>query len=303
MISKLKFWIKKAFRFKYFDRYKLFWFDDQRKVVRSRKEKRSIIFSRRNVIPFMDLDVTTYCNLRCRRCGKCTPYFENKRHISAAEIEQNLSLLTKYVDKIYYASIIGGEPFLNPELPEIIEIAAKCDKIERLELTTNGTVVPSDELLRAIKESGLAVHISRYPGIAENLTANRIKLEERLKEYGIFYEHQFQENWLDFGEIEKRGHKRGTLVNMLLNCPMNVCTVFNGKKLYRCGKASYISQHGIEKDDDGVIDLDEVTDKRDMRKKLKKFFGCKRLSACAYCEASPATITAGEQIGDEKHGV
>lgn len=296
LINKIKYRLKRCFPFKYYSRVRLFEFDGQRRVKRSFFEKLGIIFTRKNVIPFMDLDVTTYCNLRCKRCGKCTPYFKNKKHFTPQEIKVNLDLLSKHVDKIYYASIIGGEPFLNPALPEIIEIVSACDKIEHLELTTNGTIVPDDRLLRAIKKSGLSVHISRYPAISEKITDNRIKLEEKLKEYGIFFEYQYHENWLDFGDIKKRDFKKKQLINEFIRCPMNTCTVFNGKALYRCGKASYISQHSMEEDGKDVIKLDEVKNKKDMRKKLKRFFSCNYLPACRYCEEFPATIPAGEQI-------
>ena len=299
LINKIKYRLKRTFRFTCYDRIRLFEFDKQRRVKRSFFEKAGIVFTRKNVIPFMDIDVTTICNLRCKRCGKCTPYFEKKHNFSAQEIKENLELLERHVDKIYYASIIGGEPFLNPELAQIIEIISQSKKIMNLELTTNGTVVPSDELLTAIKKSGLAVHISRYPNLSEKLTNNRIRLEEKLKEYGIFYEYQFIEDWLDFGDIKKRSFKKIQLKNMFLNCPMNTCTVFNGKKLYRCGKASYISQHSMEEDGQDIIKLDEIKSRRDMKKKLKKFFSCKYLPACSYCEEFPQTIIAGGQIENQ----
>ena len=296
LIGKIRYRLKRCFRFTYYGRIRLFQFDRQRHIKRPFFEKVGLVFSRKNVIPFIDLDVTTICNLRCRRCGKCTPYFENKHNFTAQEIGENFELLTRHIDKIHYASIIGGEPFLNPELAEIIEIVSACKKIEHLELTTNGTVIPSEQVFEAIKKSGLTVLISKYPNISENLSNNRIKLEEKLKEYGIYYHYQYIPDWLDFGEITRRSFKKIQLKNMFLSCPMNTCTVFNGKRLYRCGKASYISQHSMEKDGEDIIKLDEIESKKDMKKKLKKFFSCKYLPACSYCEQFPKTIIAGEQI-------
>ena len=43
----------------------------------------------------------------------------------AEEIRENLEALTTYIDRIYVANIIGGEPFLNPELKEIVRICAE----------------------------------------------------------------------------------------------------------------------------------------------------------------------------------
>lgn len=296
LTDKIKYWLKRGFRYTYFSRVRVFEYDRQRGINRPFFKKLGIVLSGKAVIPFMDIDVTTFCNLRCKRCGKYTPYFKDKKHFTAAEIKESLDVLTKNVDKIYYASIIGGEPFLNPELPQIVGIASQYKVIEKLELTTNGTVVPSEEALAAIKKSGLIVHISRYPNISEKLTENRIKLEEKLTEYGIPFEHQYYESWLDFGDIFRRDFKDKQLVDMFISCPMSTCTVYNGKTLYRCGKQSYLSQHSIEDGGQDIIRLDGVKNKRDMKKKLKRFYSRKYLPACRYCEEYPATIIAGEQI-------
>ena len=110
--------------------------------------------------------------------------------------------LTTYIDRIYVANIIGGEPFLNPELKEIVRICAENPKIETLELTTNATIVPDDGVIRAIKDGGVTVHISNYPNLDQRYIENKRRLIEKLKEYGVPYEYQFHEIWLDFGEIE-----------------------------------------------------------------------------------------------------
>ena len=252
------------------------------------------------VIPFTDIDITTFCNLRCKRCAKCIPYFRERKHFTAEEIRENLELLTRYIDTVYVANIIGGEPFLNPELPEIIRICSENKKIRTLELTTNATIVPGERVLRALKDGGITVHISNYPNLDQRYEENREKLIGKLKEYGIPYEYQFHEIWLDFGEIERHGYTDRELEKMFLHCPMNSCTVFNGRTLYRCGKASYLAQHGMEPGAGDVIDLEEIHSREEMKAKIRTFFSAGYLPACRYCSLHPQAIAAAEQLeGDE----
>lgn len=296
--NKIRYMIPRLGRFRYYNRIRIFGFDKERRIKRTFGEKIKIIsnLDSKTVLPFMDIDITTFCNLRCKRCAKCIPYFRHKKNFTAEEIRENLELLTKYIDRIYVANIIGGEPFLNPELKEIIEICAQNKKIETLELTTNASIVPDDEVIRTIKKSGVTVHISNYVNIEKRYRENKERLIEKLERYEVPYEFQFHEIWLDFGEIKKHIYLENELSQMFLHCPMNSCTVFNGKTLYRCGKASYLVQHGLEPGGEDVIHLEEIHSKEDMKIKTKKFFSVKQLSACQYCLSHPKAITAAEQL-------
>jgi hypothetical protein len=282
----------------YYKRIRALDFYKERQIRLSAAEKIKLIFGSPSevILPFIDIDITTYCNLRCKKCAKCIPYFQERKHYSADEIEQSLRLLTDYTDRICFASIIGGEPLLNPELERIIRICAANPKIEHLELTTNGTIVPDDDVLQAIKAGGVTVHISEYDNLGSHIAGKREALVERLEAYGIPYEYQFHKIWLDFGEIEKRRYSKGELNRMFIHCPMNSCTVYNNKVLYRCGKASYLAQHGMTQPEEDRILMESIGSKKEMRKAIKGFYSIKHTSACSYCESHPKGISAAEQL-------
>lgn len=295
--KKMKYVASYVIPFHYYNRMRVFGFDEELGIKRSISEKLKIVFSDSEiVIPFMDMDITTFCNLRCKRCAKCIPYFDKHRHFTAAQIAESLGLLTKYVDKIYVASILGGEPFLNPELAEILKVCAQNTKIEHLEITTNASIEPTDEQLRIIRDFNIDVHISDYRSISDTYKQAKDRFVKRLEEYGIKYEYQFHDIWLDFGEIEKHEYTDKQLHRMYVHCPMNSCAVFNDNKLYKCGHTSYLSQHGMVEDGDDVIDLKKVRSRREMKARIRKFYSVKYAAACQYCLSYPAAIPAGEQL-------
>lgn len=290
-------------RYHYYNRYKIFQFCEERGIQLSFFEKVSTLlnFGRKIELPFVDFDVTTYCNLRCKRCAKCLPYFKNKQNFSAAKLKNDLEQLVKYLDRIYVVSIIGGEPFLNPEIVEIIKICTNCSKIYQLELTTNGTIMPDESVFIALKNSRVNVHISKYEFISDSQKKNRDMLIAKLEGYNIPYQFATHEEWLDFGDVFQRKYTDHEKRVMFYQCPMNSCSIFNNRVLYRCGKSSYLCQHKKTKAENAVIELDKIHSRKEMRKAVYKFFNVKFLSACNYCDNHPKEIKAGEQI-DRRNG-
>lgn len=284
-------------RNQYFSRFRILFFYRERKIRKNLIEILRICLNPGGeiAIPFLDLDITTLCNLRCRKCAKCIPYFSKKRNVPYEEFRRELDSLLKYVDKIYVASIIGGEPFLNPDLPEIIRLCSKCSKIENLEMTTNATVMPSGELFAAMKKSRVMVQISNYPDIDEEKKKIRQTVIRKLEEYGIPHEFPSHEHWLDLGDASRKQHTDRENRMLYRSCKMNSCTVYNSGVLYRCGRESYLEQNGFDVQRNSIR-VDEIHSREQMRRAMREFFGAAFLDSCDYCELHPQLVTPGEQI-------
>ena len=295
--KQFKYLVSYLFPFRYFNRIRIFGFDQEREIKRSVVEKLGIVFSNSEiVIPFMDLDITTFCNLKCKRCAKLTPYFNIHHHFSSDEIAKSLELMTRFVDKIYVVNIIGGEPLLNPELCTIIKICSENKAIQHLELTTNASLEPSDELLEIIKNCDVDVHISDYRYLSSAQQRAKEAFIQKLIDYGIRYEYQFHDIWLDFGEVELHDYSDIELHSMYVHCPMNSCAVYNNSVLYKCGRRSYLSQHRLVADGNDCIDFSKIETREELRERIKLFYSAKYSEACRYCLSHPTAIPAGEQM-------
>src|SRR5947207_1635602 len=79
----------------------------------------------------------TLCNLTCHHCFiSCSPHNHSFGFLSLAEVRQRLRESVKLGVKEYYFT--GGEPFLNPEMTDIlIETLAYGSAT----VLTNGTVL------------------------------------------------------------------------------------------------------------------------------------------------------------------
>ncbi|MGI8979327.1 MAG: radical SAM protein [Pirellulaceae bacterium] len=86
----------------------------------------------------------TLCNLTCHHCFiSCSPKNDAFGYLSRQEIQRRLEESVPLGVKEYYFT--GGEPFLNPEMTEILELTLRYGPATVL---TNGTVLKDEWLVR-----------------------------------------------------------------------------------------------------------------------------------------------------------
>ena len=116
-------------------------------------------------VPFLEIWVGQFCNLKCKNCCHLIPYLEQKVY--------DMELLIEDCRKVFqwceieFFSIVGGEPFSHPHLDKLINFVAECPDIKKGKIVTNGTIFPNEDILNALKrlEGKLEIRIDGYPGI------------------------------------------------------------------------------------------------------------------------------------------
>lgn len=203
-------------------------------------------------LPQVEFAITTTCNLKCKNCTNYIPYLprENQRVITFADFQTYLQNLLKNVDKLNALLLLGGEPLLHKELPQMLDFALNCEKIENVYITTNGTIYFSDAL-RAVFEKHkdnkkLWIWVSNY-------TANP-RLAKRLKSYDLVaYLRKQQMNYIfiddsvwgkspppTYAEI-KRTDAENSAYFLACNVP---CVSVYGSELSICPRASHFAAKG-----------------------------------------------------------
>ena len=235
-------------------------------------------------VPYLELFITTRCNLKCKHCSNLIPSLEQKCNFDAADVIHTVDLLLSKIDCLYRLKIHGGEVFLHPQLREITNYLKTEKKIKSIRLTTNGTVIPSDEVLNSIANSNIVVQISDY-----DLDNSKVaQLIDKLKSFGISYAYLKEHTWSNMGEFEARENGRFD------ECTIKRCTsVFEGK-VYVCSRAAIMAKQGIIEDEGVPLSLD----RRALRKGIKKIYKGKLSVACRHCDGDTRfaeVIKAGEQ--------
>lgn len=153
----------------------------------------------------VDTAVTTFCTFNCKNCNMFLPYYKERKHYSFEELKADMDLLLKNTDYIFVYMFLGGEPFLNPYLHQIIEYAGKTytDRIGRLSITTNASVIPDEHTLHILKKYHVRIVISDYTKVID-YHETFCKFTETIKERKIAYTINRTLEWKDFGFPETK---------------------------------------------------------------------------------------------------
>jgi len=179
----------------------------------------------KRAIGFLDFPITTRCTLNCVACMQYIPY-RKKLDVPIELLIQELNELFTYITFVGEISIIGGEPFLHPDLAELLTHIDSFhrDKIGSLVITTNAMVLPDERTLRACRDTGIFVSISDYSENVFGIVAKLADFEKTIKEAGLNVERK-RWSWCDPGKFEHE--------NAGGDCGLHHMQ-FSGGKLWSC---------------------------------------------------------------------
>lgn len=127
-------------------------------------------------LPRLSIVITERCTLKCKLCAEYSPFYRPQPHHSKEEVFRFLDEIFSVVDSVGDLSFSGGEPLLHRDLWEMIEYAGRyIDRIGRLLILTNGTLLPDREKLLSLRKNEavwnkLRFHISDYgPELSKKL--------------------------------------------------------------------------------------------------------------------------------------
>ena len=118
-------------------------------------------------LPFtLFVEPTNVCNFRCEMCPESFPDYQQRagyyQRLPMRLFEKIVSDLKGWGKVKELKFYMEGEPLLNPDLPEMIRCARDAGIAERIELTTNASLI-TPGMARRLVDSGLDyVRISVY---------------------------------------------------------------------------------------------------------------------------------------------
>lgn len=250
------------------------------------------------------LIILTRCNLHCRLCCEYVPQNTPFPDMTVNDEEKILSAAFDTIDYIKTLHLTGGgEPFLHPQLGELIEGAMKySEKFDRLMLFTNCTVPVSPKLMSALvkyKEK-ILVQVSRYglfPEREEKTLQSLLDNHICCKVVKYYGEEQDFGGWVDFGPWISQNKDAKTLEKRFRSCALT--DVMHGNWRTRDGKVHWCtrSQRGMElglipDHPEDYVDLFDSTSREEKQEKFRQISKKQYISACDHCSGDPGTEEA-----------
>jgi hypothetical protein len=226
-----------------------------------------VFFSSQSILP------STVCNLNCESCLNFNPYIKNHITDDFELVKNDIDSFFTAIDYIDRFQITGGEPFLYKELGNLISYIEENyrDKIFNLETVTNGSVIPSDELCKILKENDVHVILDDYRNALKDGDKKFNEIMNKFNEYGIQYTPNFVTEWFNIYPkgIDHSNWSKKELIDHYDACN-NPFSTIRDKKIYACNYAHYAEKAGlIVENSNDYFDLSKFTPK--MKKELVEF--------------------------------
>ena len=177
-----------------------------------------------------DIVITEKCTMKCKDCSNLMQYYENPENQELNEVLGSIDDLCSRMDEIYEMRVIGGEPFVNKEIHLIVDKLTSQEKIKKVSIFTNATVVPKDTQWAALSHPKVRFFITDYKEKSRNIKP----LIEALEERKISYVSEEANDWTECASLEQQFRTpEGNAKLFDACCAKNLATVMDGR-LYRC---------------------------------------------------------------------
>ncbi|MEL7661268.1 radical SAM protein [Acetobacterium wieringae] len=241
------------------------------------------------------LTSTLRCSLKCKLCCTFSPYYDPAPHFHSKYIEKEIVKYFEIVNHVEKFTISGGEPFLHEELYLIVDkISLYFGQIGVLEIITNGTIYPSDELIRVLikYKDKMTIMIDDYGALSNKITNIRSLFDEKGIDYRVRNyngDNLHCGGWVDFRDLSRKHFSNEEIQTKYEKCAypgkLQFCfSIMNGEihpciPSRRCMELGIIAKNKEEYIDlfDGSISIEE------QKQKFYNILNGKSLTACAYC--------------------
>ncbi|OOB80305.1 MAG: hypothetical protein BEN19_05680 [Epulopiscium sp. Nuni2H_MBin003] len=222
-------------------------------------------------IPILYLNITEGCSLKCKNCTALGDKYDKIRIPSLEEVTTNFELLLSNIDKIAVISF-QHEPFLFKELDKFIDRYIDNPKIGSINLFTNGTIVPSINIIKKLNSPKINIIISDYRENSHNLKQLKKILEENNISFAVYTD----ENYGAWGEITIFENK----ISREQRCMPKCCNLIKDR-FYYCPILAHGANTGIVPDcEQDYLRLDDPN----FREKVNDFINDRKaLPGCSYC--------------------
>lgn len=243
--------------------------------------------------------LSNICTLRCKNCCESVPYMPAliKRMTPTEHVIKDIRHLSSACNFLTLLEFVGGEPFLHPGLPEILDAVLDIKNIGVIHIFTNGTVLPTDKLCERLQNDRISVYISNYQA---TLPAGRLEAiaqtDQKLKSYHVNCFFGKKQNWMDFSDFELVKTKE-EVEEAFEACFLHNCNRLQDGKLYVCPHQYAGIMLGKLQENSETLSIYDYSPEQ-LSKELERFKAFKTIDACRYCRMpfKADTVLSGVQL-------
>lgn len=256
----------------------------------------------------------TTCTLRCKECHThVTEYTKETHYVTNFSLfKRDVDKLLKSVDLISSFRLQGGETLLVKDLDKIVKYACSKKQIQHIQVISNGTIIPSENLLNAMRNPKVVLWLSDYSENKDVLQKSKHNQIIKLcQNNNVKFKHNKSfggDFWFAKATItnENVNNKELSIKNLKACSCFGFPKVFQLQdgKIYLCPSAIYYAYNdpNFKMPKDEIIDIIN-TDVKETTRKLKNIIDKRVYDLCARCDVAKnidVRYIPGEQLKNEE---
>ena len=248
------------------------------------------------VLNYLEYHVAWHCNLNCKGCSHYCNLYDQPRFGDPEKFRVRLLRLRELFGNITTIRLMGGEPFLNPDLGVFAQIAREVFPDTDLRVVSNGLLIPKVDarVLQCLRDNQAIVDISAYPPTVKMLD----KITSCLDSAGVPWE--TTEEIKEFRLIVGQNKRNGT--DNFNQCYLRGChflhddgrlTVCGIPCFYNAARAYLRSENEVSEQD--WLHIDSVKDGYEILRLFNR-----PIPFCTYCLTREQVLFPWQQQYREK---
>ncbi len=232
-------------------------------------------------LEYLELHLADQCNLNCKGCAHFSNIVREERYADIKDYCRDLTRLQELFWGIGKLRLLGGEPLLNPALPEFVEASREAFPDADIRVVSNGLLLREDmtELLESMHRNRVGFDISLYPPTSHLMgKIAGICRNAGVKLFATPPVEEFYAGLVADGSSDPAAAYR--------NCPARHCTFLGNGVISACARPQLIHYYleeypgyDMKYDPADVIDLyEEGMDGVDLLNRLHR-----PMDSCRYC--------------------
>jgi len=259
------------------------------------------------MLDIVELSLTERCTLRCKKCAHgCCYVPQTKKDFPLEDVKRSADNLFRLADKLNEFYLIGGEPLLYKDLATAISYVGEKyrTRIIKFIITTNGTILPKEDVLDSSRKYDVTFYISNYSATIPQLKERYELLCDLFERNGVKYQlSSIERTWYDYGfDYVDHGFDAEQVQEIHDTC-FTRCREIRGEKFYYCIQARSVSENtnrAVSEDD--FLDLSKLDGIRGKKVLYEYSQGyCEKgyIDMCNYCNGTESLkypIPVAEQL-------
>jgi organic radical activating enzyme len=262
-------------------------------------------YKHKNIVHIFQSDVlvTEKCSLNCSHCNMFMPHYEFPIHRELDTIISDIDSYFKIVDYVSVFHLVGGEPFLYPNIENVIKhlLENYITKIDKLIITTNGTILPKDGIIKLLKDNDVILSVSDYSDKLEFVKSKITKVLDVYKSNNINHYVRNEIEWYDFGDLRvKKNLPTNDLIKHFDSCTAPFRGLNDGKFYYCHLNTSAVRTKLFPLSENDYVDINTIS-----KEELLKFdLGYTDLGYITFCDNCNGCNTGIKiPVSYEKQGI